>query len=332
MTAREACRLVLPTGRQDLLPAPGLEQQHGAHIERRDRIELDRDGARALLHRDLDMLGPDPDQAGPGRGHREARIEQLDRAVLGMRRVEVDRGIAEQPGDVAAYRLGVEPGRLVDLDEAAIHQHGDPMAQRHGLLVVLGDVEHGGIEGLEHARQLEAHLVAQLGIDIAQGIVEQQHRGAGCQRAGERGALLLPVGERARQVAQHMLDLQQRRHLLDPPGHLGSAQAARAQRARDVVERAHVRIEREVLERHADVAILGRQHGHGLVADPDRAGIGLVDAGDQAQQHGLAAAGRAEHHHGLALLDRERDVIQDGLAAKPLGEGFERQVAHRLSP
>ena len=45
------------------------------------------------------------------------------------------------------------------------------------------------------------------------------------------------------------------------------------------------------------------------------AAVGLVEAGDQPQQRGLAAAGRAEEGEELAGPDREVDVLQDVVRA-----------------
>ena len=55
--------------------------------------------------------------------------------------------------------------------------------------------------------------------------------------------------------------------------------------------------------------LVGRQHVDDLVADDDPP-FGLGDeAGDDAQQRGLAAAGRAEQRDEFAALDVEIDVL-----------------------
>ena len=74
--------------------------------------------------------------------------------------------------------LAIDLSRDGHLLEAALAQHGDAVAERHGLLVVLGDVEDGRAEAREQPRQFQAHLVAQLGVDVAQRIVEQEHIGS----------------------------------------------------------------------------------------------------------------------------------------------------------
>ena len=65
-----------------------------------------------------------------------------------------------------------------------------------------------------------------------------------------------------------------------------------------VLEDGHVRIERVVLERHGDVAILGREIVDDLAADHDLARGRLPEPGDHAQGGAFAAARRA-HQFGL---------------------------------
>ena len=69
-------------------------------------------------------------------------------------------GSPNKPGDLEGVRAAIHSLRPVDLHEAAAIQHRDPVTERHGLAEVLRDVQHGRVEGLEEARQLEAHLVA----------------------------------------------------------------------------------------------------------------------------------------------------------------------------
>jgi hypothetical protein len=60
--------------------------------------------------------------------------------------------------------------------------------------------------------------------------------------------------------------------------------------------------------------------------------VGLLEAGDQAQRRGLAAAGRAEQREELALLDVERDLLDrlkgaEGLAhVVELDDGFGQEA------
>ncbi len=82
----------------------------------------------------------------------------------------------------------------------------------------------------------------------------------------------------------------------------------------EVVLDGHVRVERVALEDHRDVALLRREVVDDLVADPELAVGDLLEPGDHAQRGRLAAAGRADEHHQLAVLDREIEV-EDRLRA-----------------
>ena len=64
--------------------------------------------------------------------------------------------------------------------------------------------------------------------------------------------------------------------------------------------------------------------------EPDRAGVGAVDAGDDVEQRGLARAVGADEAQDLAPLDREIDPVERGHAAEFLGEPahFEESRIH----
>ena len=60
-----------------------------------------------------------------------------------------------------------------------------------------------------------------------------------------------------------------------------------------------------------------------LVADQDAAGARVLEAGDQAQRRGLAAAARAEQGDQRPRLDRERDVTHRDDRTEGLGHPLE---------
>src|SRR5690349_17416230 len=107
-------------------------------------------------------------------------------------------------------------------------------------------------------------------------------------------------------MTQNMLDAQEpcdlRHALLD----LGRIEATGPERAGDVLEGSQMGIEGEVLESHADVALLRSQPDDRATGDADIARIRLDDAGDEAQQHGLAAAGGAADDDRLSRLHLDR--------------------------
>ena len=88
-------------------------------------------------------------------------------------------GLAEEVGDERGGRALVQLGRGAQLlDPARVH-HRDGVGHRHGLLLVVRDVHEGdadlGLDPLE----LDLHLAAQLEVEGAERLVEQQHLRAG---------------------------------------------------------------------------------------------------------------------------------------------------------
>ncbi len=89
----------------------------------------------------------------------------------------------------------VELGRRADLLDAALVEHRNTVGDRVRLLLIVGDVDRGDAElALQHF-QLGAHLDPQLGVEVGERLVEQQHLGLDHDRPGERDALLLPTGK-----------------------------------------------------------------------------------------------------------------------------------------
>ena len=70
---------------------------------------------------------------------------------------------------------------------------------------------------------------------------------------------------------------------------------------------------------------LGREAGDVAAVEPDRAGVGPVEPGDEIEQRRLAGAVRADDADELALGDVEIDAIDGGQAAEA-----PRQPAQRM--
>ena len=133
-----------------------------------------------------------------------------------------------------------------------------------------------------------AHVAAQLGVEIGQGFVHQERRRAADHRAGERHALTLAAGELPGIAIEQRIELHLPRDILDRRLDLRLGLAAHGQRIGDVREHRHVRVERVGLKDHRDVAIFRQHVGDVAIADTDRAGGNLFEAGDHAQRRRLA--------------------------------------------
>ena len=87
-------------------------------------------------------------------------------------------GLPMNPRDEAVVRI------VVEIERFAHPARPDPRAattilsgQRHRFDLVVGDVDHRGADFLVQAGDLDPHLHAQFGIEVRQGLVEQEHLG-----------------------------------------------------------------------------------------------------------------------------------------------------------
>jgi hypothetical protein len=108
--------------------------------------------------------------------------------------------------------------------------------------------------------------------------------------------------------------------------------AAAGQPEADVRGHREVREQRALLRHVADAAAFGGQEGAEPVgqgwADPDRARVGALEAGQHPQQGGLAAAGRAEDSGQRARGHVQVQARQHLVTAEGLGQPGDRQLGH----
>ena len=162
-------------------------------------------------------------------------------------------------------------GRADLLDPALVH-HRDPVAHRERLFLVVGHEDERDADLALDALQLELHRLAQLEVERAERLVEQQRARVVHERAGERDALLLAAGEL-------------RRLAVGEVARAGRPRAARRRASRsrpsptflacgperDVVPHRHVREQRVLLEDRVDVALVRRDLRDVLALEPDLA-------------------------------------------------------------
>ncbi len=76
----------------------------------------------------------------------------------------------------------------------------DAVGHDQSLLLIVGHEQEGDAEPLLKVLQLHLHALAQLEVERAERLVEQQHLGLVGDGAGERDALLLAAGHLGRQA------------------------------------------------------------------------------------------------------------------------------------
>ena len=175
--------------------------------------------------------------------------------------------------------------------------------------------------------ELRAHGLAERAVERPERLVHQEDAGAEDERPGQRHPLLLAARQLAREPVAVPRQAHQRR--ASPP-RARPPRRAETPRTRSgkghVLADRQVRKERVVLEHHADLAAMGRQPGHVHAVDPDRAGVGRLEPGDQVQGGRLAAARGAEERQELARLDRERQLVDRRHGAESLREAQELEA------
>ena len=132
-------------------------------------------------------------------GHRGAVVEpHAPAAGVVLHHALEQVGGAEEVGDEAVGwpEIGVLGRR--DLLDPALVEHHDPVGQRERLLLVVGDEDRRDAERALQLAQLDLELLAQLAVERAERLVEQQDLGLEDEGAGERHALLLAARELAR--------------------------------------------------------------------------------------------------------------------------------------
>ena len=235
---------------------------------------------------------------------REPAVRPLERRLH-----HVHRGAADEAADEEVHRLVVELLRRGDLLELPLAHDGDAVAHRHRLDLVVGDVDRGRVEVALQASDLRAHLHAELRVEVRERLVHEEGGGLADDRAAHRDALALAARERARLPLQELLEPEDLRGLVHALVHLVLRHLLDAQAERDVLVDREMRVERVALEDHRDVAVLRRDVVDDALADLEDALGDLLETRDHAKRRRLPAAGGADEHHELPVLDLQVEVV-----------------------
>jgi hypothetical protein len=103
-----------------------------------------------------------------------------------------------------------------DLHDPAVAHDGEPVGHGQRLFLVVRDVQERDADLLLEGLQLDLQRPAELGVQRAERLVQQQHRGLHDQRAGQRDPLLLAAGQLAGPPLLVRPQLDQLERLVDP--------------------------------------------------------------------------------------------------------------------
>ena len=233
----------------------------------------------------------------------EPRPRALDSA-----RQDVHAGRADEIADEGVRRPLEQLGRRADLHDLAVVHHDDLVGEGQRLGLVVRDIDHGEVEARGAAAfSCERSSHFRCGSMTVSGSSNRIAATSGADQAAAERDLLLHVGRQLARLA---------------------ARACARDRACRAISR-DPRVDRRL--RHAAVLAAGRRGSRGpswcrrrpgtgtparccaprvgrsvtsLAVEQERPRVGVHEAGDDVEQRGLAAAGRAEQRIGAALLAR----------------------------
>ncbi len=185
----------------------------------------------------------------------------------------------------------------------AVFEDGDAVGQREGLFLIVRDVYGRDTQPRLQLRQLLPRAVAQFGVEIAEGFVEQQYPRTHRERPRQGHALLLAAAQLGHVAFSHPGKLHQFQRLLDPRCNFGFGHLAGAQPEGHVFEHVHVRKQGIALKHHGGVASLGGEMRDIAAVERDRSRVGRLESGRDAQRGRFAASARAQQGEELSLGD-----------------------------
>ena len=267
-----------------------------------------------------DLLRPDRQRDLGARDGISRRIGQeiepafhpaMDEIPLALGDLGLDEiRVADEIGDEAVDRPLIDVERRAQLLDLALAHDRDPVAHGERLFLVVGHEDEGDAGAPLQVLELAAHLLAELEVEGRERLVQQQHLGMIGQRARQGDPLLLPAGELGGAPSAQPRHLDQGQHLLDDAADLLLGRAPHLQSEGDVLRHRHMGEQGIALEDGIDRPLIGRQMLDRAALEQDLAGARLLEAGDQAQQRGLAAARGAQEGEELVLPDGDRDVVE----------------------
>ena len=277
----------------------------------------------------------DPAVEGPHggpEGFRDGKLEavRLDpRAAVAHRGLEdAHRGRPDEEGHEEVRRPVVHLEGRADLLESAVLHDGDPRAHRHGLDLVVGDVDRRRLQPALQALDLGPHLEPQLRVEVRERLVEEVDGGLAHDRASQRDALALASRELARAAVEERRELEGRRRLGDQAVDLFARDLPHLQAELEVLADGHVGVESVVLEDHGDVAVLRREVVDAAAADGDRSSGEVFEACDHPERRRLPAARGADEDHEFLVADLEIQVRDHGRAVVALVDVLEPDLRH----
>src|SRR5690606_34915561 len=145
--------------------------------------------------------------------------------------------------------------------------------------------------------QLRAHMHAQLGIEIAERLVEEKHLRVAHDGAPHGDTLLLSPRQLSGAAIENRLYVENTRRIQHPPLDFRLRYPPGAEPESHILEDRHMRIKSVALKDHRDIAVFRGDVIDDLSVDRDLAFRYALEAGDHPQRCRLAATRRADERN-----------------------------------
>src|SRR6476620_1019193 len=218
---------------------------------------------------------------------------------------------ADESRDELRLRMLVDVRRRTDLFDPPLVEDGEPVAHRERLLLVVCHIHECDGEVALQRLEEDLHLLAQLQVERAERLVEEEDGGLVHDRPRERDPLPLAAGELHRLAVAEARQADSLEHSLGPGAAVAAAHSLDSEAVLDVSRDRHVWEERVVPKDRVHGALGGRDARHVDPLQLDASCVGLLEAGDHAQRRRLSRPRGAEHREELAGADVEVDA-RDG--------------------
>ncbi|MBA7591329.1 hypothetical protein ES708_33482 [subsurface metagenome] len=174
----------------------------------------------------------------------------------------------------------------------------------------MGHIDRGDLGLLLDPADLLAHVDPQLGIQIAQGFIEEKKLRIVDQSPGQGDALLLTAGQLAGLAFLSRLEPHHFNDAVDSFGNLPRGELSYPQPIGHVLEDRHVRKQGVALEYHADVSSERRDRREVPTEKINGSTGRFFESGDAAQGGGFSAAAGSQKGEQLSLLNIQIRIVQ----------------------
>ena len=291
----------------NVLPA-NLAMQQVKGPERLDDFNI---AFKAIVGVNLDVFGPNADEELPlglfGKGG-----VKMDALADHRTAIAIDLAVEQVHGrgpHEASHKGG---GWIVvdfiggaDLLDTAFIEHDDPVGHGHGFDLVVGHIDGGHAKAALERADLDAHLVAQFGIEVGKRLIEQEQFRIAHDGAAHGDTLPLTTGQLAWatvQIVREIEHLGRVNHLLLD---LRLWKTTIFQPIAHISGNRHMRVKGIILEHHGDVALGWFDIIDDPLTDGDRAAGDVLKAGNHPEQGGFATTGRTNEDNEFAVRDLE---------------------------